>query len=194
MADLASLKDLQPANTTRPGYRIALAAPIIWMVFAAISLPIEFRPHGRASLDWNIGIADFAENILGFVPVGMAFAEFGLLRGALLAGAMSVFAETSQLWMMQRTAQPADVAANVIGGVLGAIVCARYGIRLPTLPINRMTSLVAAAMAILLAIGVSVTSGDPLNTRGRQLPALSKPSGDLTKTTAASHSIRPVTI
>jgi hypothetical protein len=170
MADVASLKDLQLANTTRPEYRIALAAPIVWMVFAAISIPIELRPHGRAALDWNIGIPDFAENILGFVPVGMVFAEFGLLRGVLLAAGISVFAETAQLWMMQRTSQPADVAANVIGGILGAIICARYGIRFPTLPINRMTSLVAAVLALLLAVDLSITSGGPLNTRGATTP------------------------
>ena len=158
------------SNTIRPGDRIALAAPIIWMVLAATAIPIELRPLGRAPLDWGIGISDFVENILGFVPVGMVLAELGLLRVVLLAAAMSVFAETSQLWMMHRTSQPADVAANVIGGVLGALVCVRYGIRLPALPINRMTSLVAAALAILLAVGISITSGDPLNTRGATAP------------------------
>ena len=158
------------SNTIRPGDRIALAVPIIWMVLAATAIPIELRPLGRAPLDWGIGISDFVENILGFVPVGMVLAELGLLRVVLLATAMSVFAETSQLWMMHRTSQPADVAANVIGGVLGALFCVRYGIRLPALPINRITSLVAAALAILLAVGTSITSGDSFNTRGATAP------------------------
>ena len=158
------------SNTIWPGDRIALAAPIIWMVLAATAIPIELRPLGRAPLDWGIGISDFVENILGFVPVGMVLAELGLLRVVLLAAAMSVFAETSQLWMMHRASQPADVAANVIGGVLGAFVCVRYGVRVPALPVNRMTSLVVAAPAILLAVGISITSGDPLNTRGATAP------------------------
>jgi hypothetical protein len=154
------------SNTIRAGDKIALAAPIIWMVLAATAIPIELRPLGRAPLDWGIGIYDFVENTLGFVPVGMVFAELGLLRAVLLGAAMSAFAETSQLWMMHRTSQPADVAANVIGGFLGALVCVRYGVRLPALRVNRMTSLVVAALAILLAVEISITSGDPLNTRG----------------------------
>ena len=158
------------SNTIQPGKRIALAAPIIWMVLAATAIPIELRPLGRAPLDWGIGISDFVENVLGFVPVGMVLAESGLLQAILLVAAMSVFAETSQLWMIHRTSQPADVAANVIGGVLGAFVCVRYGIGLPALPINRMTSLAVAALAILLAVGMSITSGDPLNTRGATAP------------------------
>jgi hypothetical protein len=147
-----------------------LTAPIIWMVLAATAIPIELRPHGRGPLDWGIGTSDFVENILGFVPVGMVLAELGLWRAVLLAAAMSVFAETCQLWMLHRTSQPADVAANVIGGVLGVLVCVRYKIRLPALPINRMTSLVAAALAILLAVGISTTPEDPLNTRGATAP------------------------
>jgi hypothetical protein len=69
------------------------------MVLAATAIPIELRPLGRAPLDWGIGISDFVENILGFVPVGMVLAELGLLRVVLLVAAMSVFAETSQLWI-----------------------------------------------------------------------------------------------
>jgi hypothetical protein len=141
------------------------------MVLAATAIPIEFRPLGRAPLDWNIGISDFVENILGFVPVGMVLAELGLLRAVLLAAVMSVFAEFSQLWMMHRTSQPADVAANIIGGVLGALVWVRYRLRSPAVPVNRMTGLVMAALAILLAVGISVTSGDPLNTRGATAPS-----------------------
>ena len=167
---LRQVKSPRLSNTIRPGAKIALAAPIIWMVLAATAIPIELRPHGRAALDWSIETSDFVENVLGFVPVGMVLAEFGLLRGVLLAAAMSVFAETSQLWMIHRTPQPADVAANVIGGILGTLAYARYGIRLPGLPINKITSLVGAALAILLAVGISVTSGVRFNTRGLTTP------------------------
>ena len=158
------------SKTIRPGDRIALTAPILWMVLAATAIPIELRPLGRGPLDWSFGNLDFVENVLGFVPVGMVLAESGLLRAVLLAAAMSVFAETGQLWMMHRTSQPADVAANVIGGVLGALVHVRFGIRLPALPINRVTSLVAAALAILLAAGMWITSGGPVNSRGATAP------------------------
>jgi len=140
------------------------------MVLAAIAIPIELHPGSRAPLDWSVGVSDFVENFLGFVPVGMVLAGLGLVRAVLLASAMSVLAETSQLWMMHRTSQPADVAANVIGGVLGALVCIRYGIRLRELGITRMTGLVAAAMTILLAVGIWNTSGDHLNTRGATTP------------------------
>jgi hypothetical protein len=167
---LRQVQALRVSHTIRPGDRIALAAPIIWMVLAATAIPIELRPHGRAPLDWGTGTSDFAENILGFVPVGIVLAEYGLLPAVLGAAAMSLLAETSQLWILYRDPQPADVAANVIGGVLGAIICNRYRIRLPDLPINRMISLAAAAMAILLAIEISVTAGDAFNTRGATTP------------------------
>lgn len=157
-------------TAVRPKDRIALAAPILWMVLAATAVPIELRPLGRGPLDWGMGISDVIENVVGFVPVGMALAGFGLWRAVLLATAMSVLAETSQLWMMHRTSQLTDVASNLTGGAIGAFVSVRYGIRMPALPAGRVTGLGAATVAILLAAGISLTTGDALNPRGTTEP------------------------
>ncbi len=69
-------------------------------------------------------------NIVLFVPIG--FAEGGLVRAVfgvrswclalvvLDAGLLSVIGETFQLWLPARHSGIGDVAANTLGGALGA--------------------------------------------------------------------------
>ena len=166
MSDYSNSHQSMNSNPSRSGQSLVLTAPILWMVLAATAIPIEFRHLGPAPLTFGFGFSDFVENVLGFVPVGMVLAQLGLTRAVLIAAAMSLLAEISQIWMMHRTPEVADVVANVIGGTAGAYVSVRYGIRMPALPLNRLTTLGAVVATAGLTVAILLTSADPYNTRG----------------------------
>src|ERR1700733_3497790 len=118
---------------------IRLRAPVLFLVFAAIAIPIELLPPGHHStLDLRMDASPHAlVNILGFVPVGLVLGEFGVLPAVAMAVAMSGLAETSQLVMLYRDASLADFVTNALGAFLGAIISAHWSVRSPALKINR---------------------------------------------------------
>ena len=66
---------------------IGLRIPVITLVLAATAIPVELRPLGRATLGFSIEAYDVAENIAGFVAVGIVLGEMGFLR-AVIVGAL----------------------------------------------------------------------------------------------------------
>jgi hypothetical protein len=86
-------------------------------------------------------------NVLGFVPVGLVLGEYGVLRAVTAAALMSGLAETGQLVMLNRDSSVSDFIMNVVGALLGAILCAHWKIGSPAFRLNRWTMLVAAAGA-----------------------------------------------
>jgi hypothetical protein len=149
-----------------PVEKIALKLPILFLVVSAIAIPIELRRLGSAPIGFDVEAYDVIENIVGFLPVGIALAELGFLRAAIAAALISMFAETGQLVMMQRDPSPIDVVSNLVGGVLGIAVARRWGIRLPELRLNRWIAASAGILAVFLLLGVRVWSGTGLNRRG----------------------------
>src|SRR3954451_19296241 len=103
--------------------RIAITVPVIFLVLSATALPIEIRPFGSAAVNFSFDdIPDFVVNILGYIPVGIVLGKLGRLRATLIGGAISLFAETSQLMMMHRDPSVSDLVANVGGTLLGSMV------------------------------------------------------------------------
>ena len=86
------------------------------------------------------------------------------------AAVMSAFAEVSQLAMMYRDCSAIDLASNVIGAFLGAVVSIHWRIRSPTFRINRWKTLVATAVAFALILLVSAAAGPTPSTRGATSP------------------------
>src|ERR1700752_4109313 len=93
------------SNHKRPVVQVGLRVPVIVLVLAATAVPIELRPLHLSTLDFGMEVWDVVENIAGYVPLGMVFAEMGLMKGILLATLISICAETSQFAMMHRTPQ-----------------------------------------------------------------------------------------
>jgi hypothetical protein len=150
--------------------KMNLRIPIIVMVLTAIAVPIELRSLGNASMSFDFDTLDFFENIAGFIPVGIVLAEFGLLRGVILAALMSIFSETGQLVMMHRDPSVMDVVANTIGAIVGAGIARHWQIHFLSLAIGRLTALLAAALSIILIFGIGAISGHALNDRGATSP------------------------
>jgi hypothetical protein len=152
--------------------RIGLKIPIIIMVLAATAVPVELRPLGRATLGFSFDPPDFLANIVGFVPIGIVLAELGGLRGIIAAALISIFAESSQFVMQQRDPSAMDVAANVIGAMLGTTLAMHWKIRSPYFTLNRSRALIAAMLAIVLIVCLFATSGNGFNYRGVTSPGI----------------------
>ena len=130
------------------------------MILAATAVPIALRPPQWADLHlFSIDPHDILANIAGFVPVGIVLAALGPVWAVVAAALLSVFAETSQLVMLYRTPSLTDVAANVLGAILGVIVVARYNLK-PEFKATRRIGAVAAVLALLLILGVWTISGN----------------------------------
>ena len=85
------------------------------------------------------------------------------------AALLSVFAETSQLVMLYRFPSLIDVATNVLGAILGLIIVARYNLK-PQFKATKPIGAVAAALALLLILGVWTMSGNWPSDRGATTP------------------------
>jgi hypothetical protein len=121
-------------------------------------------------LDFHIIPSDVAENIAGFLPVGLVLGELGFIRAIAAGTLLSTFAETAQLVAVHRAPSPVDIASNVIGGILGALISVRWQIRAPGFTTARWKGVVAAVLAFLLVLALSGTSAAAINTRGSSSP------------------------
>ena len=139
---------------------VRLRVPVLTMILAATAIPVAFRPPQQAELHlFSIDAYDILANIAGFVPVGIVLAALGPVWAVMAAALLSMFAETSQLVMLYRIPSLTDVATNVLGAILGVIVVARYNIK-PEFKATRRIGTVAAALALLLILGVWTISGN----------------------------------
>ena len=153
--------------------RIKLCVPVIFLVLAAIAIPIELQPPGHHStVDWSFDVSHAFVNVLGFVPVGLVLGEFGVLWAIAAAALMSGLAETGQLVMLYRDASLSDFVANVTGAFIGAIVSGHWKISSPALRINRWTTSVTAAAAFVLVGHVWAEKGPAASTRGTTSPGI----------------------
>jgi Concanavalin A-like lectin/glucanases superfamily/VanZ like family len=157
-------------NSNRPANGIRLRAPVILMVLAATAIPVELRPVSHVTVDFGVDTFDVVANVVGFVPVGIVLGELGLLRAVITAAVMSAFAEVSQLAMMYRDCSAIDLASNVIGAFLGAVVSLHWRIRSPTFRINRWMTLVATTVAFALILLVWAAAVPTPSTRGATSP------------------------
>ena len=149
---------------------VRLRVPVLTIILAATAVPIGFRPPQWAGLNlFMIDPHDILANIAGFVPAGIVLADLGPVRAVVAAALLSVLGETSQLVMLYRVTSLTDVAANVLGAILGAIVVARYNLK-PEFKATRRIGAVAAVPALLLILGVWTISGNSPGDRNATTP------------------------
>jgi hypothetical protein len=149
---------------------IALRIPVITLVLAAIAIPVELRPLGRATLGFSIQAQDVAENIAGFAAVGVVLADLGFFRATMLGALISIFAEGSQFFMVHRDPSAVDIVSNTIGTMLGAFIGMRWSLHSPGLTVGKWKAWLATAMAAALIFGIWASSGDAVNPRGVTSP------------------------
>jgi len=149
---------------------VFITAPVLLVILAATAVPVELRPGDYARLTTQIQPLDFAENVIGYVPVGLVLAPMGIGWALLTGTVLSVFAESTQLLMLYRDPSVMDVLANLIGTALGVTAASLWGRRRLALTVTRRTSWIATATTLILSSGVWLSSGTDFNARGASLP------------------------
>ena len=153
-----------------PADRIALRVPVITLVLAATAIPVELRLPSHDGWTFSFFSFDVLLNVLGYIPVGIVLGELGPFRAVTTATVIAMFAETVQLTMMHRDPSITDVLSNLVGAGLGVSISSHWRLRSPEFFVNKVTSSIAALLAVMVGIGVWMTSGDALNTRGLSSP------------------------
>ncbi|MBD1269866.1 VanZ family protein [Aeromicrobium tamlense] len=157
----------------RPTRAVIVLAALYVLLLAAIGLWPRHVDSGLAVQDWRLTsaiadalsistdrVVDAAEvlaNVVFFVPVGVlvawALPRASILVAALLGGAVAIVIEIAQ-WQgpIDRTASVLDVAADVVGAVLGfaAMRAAAGGSRLARTGSWALAVVTVGVLAVLL--------------------------------------------
>ncbi len=148
-----------PSSRVPKSRRLAPAsiAAVILLVTLAPSRDAKLAPLLGCLLCGERGLADFALNVLLFVPLGAALAWAGERgRTALGTGALlSLGIEIAQLAIPGRDSSLSDVVSNTIGSLVGWLAVT-HGPRVVALP-SRTAALLTPAAAVLPSLVVAAT-------------------------------------
>lgn len=102
-----------------PRLRLRLLLPSIALIVAGTMIPTGLRHPSLAYVDNTFTVADFVNNLILYMPLGIALSGSSLIR-ALVAGLfLSTSAELLQLGYVDRIPSLFDVASNTCGAVVG---------------------------------------------------------------------------
>jgi VanZ like family/Concanavalin A-like lectin/glucanases superfamily len=139
-----------------PALRLRLLLPSIALIAVATMIPAGLRHPSLSYVDNTFEGADFFNNILLYMPLGIALSGTSLVRTFLFGFSLSTSAELLQLGYVDRIPSLLDITSNTCGALLGylaAVLCLRStGYDPKSLRIPRPI----AAAAILVAIFGSI--------------------------------------
>ena len=136
------------------------------LILAFTAVPTHVRPFSLESLVGVFGFdaADAVENVLGYIPLGIALRQHGPFRGIVFAGILSLVAETIQIFCVSRDPQAVDVATNVLGAGLGIWLAGRWNLLPERIAVTGTLAAASAAIAIaFVASGATVTAESVAN-------------------------------
>jgi hypothetical protein len=146
-------------------YQLRLLPLAVAAIVAATGIPIAVRgtPWWQIDLD----VQDIVNNLLLYLPLGIALWRRSLLAVLASALLLSSAIEIAQLWSIGRFASPVDAVANMVGAMLGALAWRSAGIRHAVAGyVHGINGIHAAAAALCMAT-ILVIWGLP--TRGSHL-------------------------
>jgi hypothetical protein len=91
-------------------------------IVATTIIPVKLRWPALAFLDTSISRNDIVNNLILYLPLGVALSVFSITRCLSVAVGLSVLAELLQFSYVDRNPSPADVASNVAGALIGYIL------------------------------------------------------------------------
>jgi concanavalin A-like lectin/glucanase superfamily protein/VanZ like protein len=122
------------------------------LILAFTAVPIELRVPGQQvlleALRLNVFPIDIAANVLGYVPLGIVLRSRGAWSALLIAAVLSVSAELTQVFTVDRMPAVVDVATNLLGASLGLFLPRRLGTLPEQIWIGPSHALLAAAVAV----------------------------------------------
>jgi hypothetical protein len=136
----------------QPPLRLRLLAPTIALIVAATMIPVGLRRPSLRFIDNDFDLADTLNNIILYMPLGIALCGTSLLRALLFGFFLATGAEMWQLACIDRIPSLMDVGGNTCGAVVGYLVAVAFfkatGHSPNTLKISR--PLAAAAIPIVI--------------------------------------------
>jgi hypothetical protein len=92
------------------------------VIVAATMIPVGLRHPSLRYIDNKFEAADFLNNILMYMPLGIALSGSSLLRTFLFGLSLSTAAEVLQMGYVDRIPSGADIASNTCGALAGYLV------------------------------------------------------------------------
>jgi VanZ family protein len=135
-----------------PLLRIRLLAPSIALIVAATMIPTGLRYPSLSHIQDLFNTADFVNNLILYMPLGIALSDSSLIRAFLFGLLLSTCAEVLQLGYVDRIPSFLDIASNTAGaliGYLGARFFLGRGDRPRSLRLYRAIGIAAIPIAIL---------------------------------------------
>lgn len=131
--------------------------PIYLVLLLAATLSPCVAHCTPAAPDFDPGAIDFCVNTLFFLPLGWALRRWRLAFVALVALGISGGVELAQRWLL-RTPSPWDVAANVVGALVGArLLVLLLPDPWPRWSRRQVTAMAAVATVALIAFAKQTT-------------------------------------
>jgi hypothetical protein len=89
-------------------------------------IPAGLRIPSTTYIDYTFSPSDFFNNILLFIPLGIALGGSSLLWAFLFGFGLSTTAEVLQLGFIDRIPSPFDIASNTLGALAGHLLAAAW--------------------------------------------------------------------
>jgi len=102
-----------------PLLRIRLLAPSIALIVAATMIPTGLRYPSLSHIQDLFNTADFVNNLILYMPLGIALSDSSVLRAFLFGLLISTCAEVLQLGYVDRIPSFLDIASNTAGALIG---------------------------------------------------------------------------
>jgi hypothetical protein len=133
--------------------RLRLLAPAIALIVVTTMIPAGLRHPSLRYIDNRLEAPDFLNNILLYMPLGIALIGSSLLRTFLFGLSLSTVAEVLQMGYVDRIPSGFDITSNTLGALAGylvALVWLRATGRDPrSLPVPRMLAAAGIPVAII---------------------------------------------
>jgi hypothetical protein len=141
-----------------PRLRLRLLAPSIALIVVTTMIPVALRHPSLRYIDNRFQPPDFLNNILLYMPLGIALCGSSLLRTFLFGLSLSTAAEVLQLGSVDRIPSFADITSNTCGALAGYLVALVWlrvmGSDPKSLRIPRAVAAVGIPVAILGVIAL----------------------------------------
>jgi VanZ family protein len=105
-----------------PRLRLRLLVPSIALIVVTTMIPVALRHPSLRYIESSFQGPDFLNNILLYMPLGIALSGSSLLRTFLFGLCLSTAAETLQLGYVDRIPSFADITSNTCGALVGYLV------------------------------------------------------------------------
>jgi hypothetical protein len=134
-----------------------LLLPSIALIVAATMIPAGLRHPSLAFVEDQFSPSDFINNIILYMPLGIALGGTSLIRAFLFGLSLSTCAEVLQLGYINRVPSFVDIAGNTCGAVAGYLVAKPFVKRADgprSLVLHRGVAVAAIPIAILGTLAI----------------------------------------